>query len=311
MLVVVMMVIMPMVMRGMIAAVMIMVMVAMIVMTMIVMRMIMMTVVVMRVIIMTMRMAGLGVRAAFGIERRFDLHHLRTKPLHHGFNDMVAADTQALGHELRRQMAVAEMPGDADEMVRVVTADFQQRLGCRNHLDQTAVFQHQRIATAERNGSLQVEQKLEAPRPRHCHAAAVPIVEIEHDRIRRRFRKAVLSLNLRRPDHALLPRLDLLGCDVFDPRRRREAFHGDPPERLHMLLRPMRPQCFHVLPLLDEHHLGGIGDALVQIIGDIAGLLPRLLDAGGGGCNEFGAGFGLDGQGGNDVDHEKSSRLFF
>jgi hypothetical protein len=49
----------------------------------------------------------------------------------------------------------------------------------------------------------------------------------------------------------------------------------------------------------------------MQIIGDIAGLLARLLDAGGGGGNEFGARFGLDGQGGNDVNHEKSSRLFF
>jgi hypothetical protein len=32
----------------------------------------------------------------------------------------------------------------------------------------------------------------------------VPIVEIEHDGIRRRFLEAVLSLDLRRPDHAVV-----------------------------------------------------------------------------------------------------------
>jgi HEAT repeat protein len=99
-------------------------------------------------------------------------------------------------------MAVAEMPTDTDEVVRITAADLQQRLGRRDHLDQPAILKDQRIAAAERGGVLEVEQEFEAARPRHGHAAAVPIVEVEHDRIRRRFREAVLSLNLRRPDHA-------------------------------------------------------------------------------------------------------------
>jgi hypothetical protein len=102
-------------------------------------------------------------------------------------------------------MTIAEMPCDADEVVRILAADLEQRLGCRNHFDQPAILQHQRIAAAQRDGVFQVEQEFEAPRPSHCHAAAVPIVEIEHDRIRRRFREAVLSPDLRRPDHALYP----------------------------------------------------------------------------------------------------------
>jgi hypothetical protein len=307
---VVVMVIVPVVMRGMIMMVVVAVMI-MVIVAMIMMAVIMMIVIVVPVVVMPVRMAGLGIGPAFGVERRLDLDHPRAKPLHHGFDDVVAANAQGFGHELRRQMAIAEMPGDADEMVRIMAADLEQRLGCRDHFDQPSVLQHQRIAAAQRNGILQVEQEFETPRPRHRHAAAVPIVEIEHDRIRRRFREAVLSLNLRRPDHALLPRLDLLGRDDFDLRRRREAFHRDAAEGLHVLLAAMRHQRLSILPLLDEHHLGGIGDALMQIVGDIAGFLPRLLDAGGGGCNEFGARFGLDGQGGNDVNHEKSSRLFF
>jgi len=189
---VVVMVIVPMVMRRMIMTVMIMVVVIM-------------PVIVMAMIIVTMRVARVGISPAFGIERRLDLDHARAEPLHHGLDDMVAADAQALGHELRRQMTVTEMPCNADEVVRIVAADLEQRLWRRDHFDQPAVLQHQRIAAAQRDGVFQVEQEFEAPRPRHGHAAAVPIVEIEHDRIRRRFREAVLSPDLRRPDHALYP----------------------------------------------------------------------------------------------------------
>ena len=94
------------------------------------------------------------------------------------------------------------MPGDADQVVRIAAADLHEGLGRRDHFDKPSVLQHQRIAAAQRDGVLQVEQEFETPRARHRHAAAVPVVEIEHDRVRWRFREAVLSLNLRRPDHA-------------------------------------------------------------------------------------------------------------
>jgi hypothetical protein len=49
----------------------------------------------------------------------------------------------------------------------------------------------------------------------------------------------------------------------------------------------------------------------MQIVGDIAGFFTDFLDAGGGRGDEFGAGFRLDGQGSNDIDHGKSSRRLF
>src|SRR5947209_14424711 len=114
MLVVVMMVV-PVVMGGMVMG--------MMVMTVMIVIVLVMPMVVMPVIIVTMRMAGIRVSAAFRIERRLDLDDARTKALHHRLNDMVAANAQALGHQLRRQMTIAEMPGNADEMVRIVAAD--------------------------------------------------------------------------------------------------------------------------------------------------------------------------------------------
>src|ERR1700731_1786568 len=56
-----------------------------------------------------------GIGAAFGIERRFDLDHARPEPLHHRL--------------------VAEMPGNPDQMLRIVAANFGQRLRRRDDLD--------------------------------------------------------------------------------------------------------------------------------------------------------------------------------
>ena len=70
------------------------------------------------------RVGMTGIGAAFGIERRLDLDDARAEPLHHRLDDVVAADAQALWHDLRRQMAIAEMPGDANQVRRIAAADF-------------------------------------------------------------------------------------------------------------------------------------------------------------------------------------------
>jgi hypothetical protein len=123
------------------------------------------------------------VRPPFGIERRFDLDDARAQPLHHRLDDVIPADAQTLRHDLRRQMAIAEMPGYANQMQGVGAPDLKQRLCGRDHFDQPSVFQHQRIAAAQRHGVLQIEQKFQPARPRHRHPPPVPVVEIEHDGI--------------------------------------------------------------------------------------------------------------------------------
>ncbi|MGY3449977.1 hypothetical protein ACVILH_002319 [Bradyrhizobium sp. USDA 4353] len=162
-----------------------------------------MTVVIMAMMIMIiMSMAWLGVGAALWIERRLDLDDARAETLHHRLDHMIAADAQALGQELRRQMPVAEMPGKPHQMLRIAGADLQQRLGRRDDLDQPAVLQHQGIATAQRGGVLEVEQEFEPARARHRHAAAVTIVEIEQDGIGSRLFPTMLPEHARGADHA-------------------------------------------------------------------------------------------------------------
>jgi hypothetical protein len=148
------------------------------------------------------RMTAAGIGAAFGIERRLDLDHARPQPLHHRLDDVIASDPQALGHDLGRQMAVAEMPGEANQMVRIRAPDLDQRLRRRHDLDQTSIVEHQRVAAAQRDRVFQIEQKRQAPRAGHRHPPPVTVVEVEHDGIGRRDRPAILRADLRRADHA-------------------------------------------------------------------------------------------------------------
>lgn len=162
----------------------VMIVVAMLVVAMVIMIVItVMMVVVVTVMVRGMIMRGLRIGAALGIERRLDLDDARAEPLHHRLDDVVAADAQALRHDLGRQMAVAEMPGDADQVQRIGTADFDQRLGGSYHLDQPSVFQHQRVTSAQGDGVFEVQQEFKPARAGHRHPPPVPVVEIEHDGI--------------------------------------------------------------------------------------------------------------------------------
>lgn len=122
----------------------------------------MMATTVMAVLVMSMsarRFMRGGIGAAFGIERRLDLDDAGTETLHHLLNDVIAANPQALGHDLGRQVPVAEMPGEAHEMCGISAADLDQRFWRGHDFDAAAVFQHQGIATAQGDGVFEIEQE--------------------------------------------------------------------------------------------------------------------------------------------------------
>ena len=98
-------------------------------------------------------------------------------------------------------MAVAEMPGDPHQVLRIAAANLDQRLRRRHHLDQTAVLEHQRVAAAQRHRVFEIEQEFEPARAGHRHPPPVPIIEIEHDGIGRRFLPVMMALDSGGADH--------------------------------------------------------------------------------------------------------------
>jgi hypothetical protein len=154
-------------------------------------------------IMMGVRLMRRRIGAAFGIERRLDLDDAGAETTHHLLDDVIAADAQALRHDLRRQMAIAEMPGETHEMARIGAANLDQRLWCCDHLDAAAVFQHQRVAAAQGDGVFQVEQKFQSARSRHHHATAMTIVEVENDGVDRGLDPVILANDGSCADHGI------------------------------------------------------------------------------------------------------------
>jgi hypothetical protein len=153
-----------------------------------------MIVVVMAVPVMGVR-RGAEIRAALGVEWRFDLGRLGAESAYHLLDHVIATDAQPFGHDLHRQMPIAEVPGNLHEVHGVAATDLEQWLRGRDHLDQPPVFQHQRIAAAQCDHVGEVEQKLQAAGAGHRHAPPMAVVEFEHDRIRGRVMPRLSSLD--------------------------------------------------------------------------------------------------------------------
>ena len=145
---------------------------------------IMMMVIVMSmpVLIMVLVVTMPAIGPAFRVERRLDLGNMRAKPFQHVGDDMIATDQDTVGEDLRRQMPVAELPGQLNEMLRVPPTNLQQRLGRGDNFDDPSIVQHQPVAMAQQAGFRKVEQERNSIVRRHRHAAAMPRGLVQRDR---------------------------------------------------------------------------------------------------------------------------------
>ena len=134
-------------------------------------------------IMFMMRMAGLQVGSPLGIEGGFDRARLAAKPFHHRYDDVIAANTEAVPRDLHGEVAVAEVPGQPEQMLGRFRADFAQRLGSADDLHKAAILQLHGIAGAQRDGLGQIEQERQSARAFHRDPATVPVLEVEHHRI--------------------------------------------------------------------------------------------------------------------------------
>ena len=72
-------------------------------------------------------MRGSGIGADLRVERRIEPGDTAAQPLDHRRDHMIGAQAQPVLYHLQRQMAVAEMPGDAEQIDRAVRSDLDDR----------------------------------------------------------------------------------------------------------------------------------------------------------------------------------------
>lgn len=131
------------------------------------------------VMIVAVPVPAMGIGAALRLEGGAHMEHGGAEPAQHVLDHVVAPDEDEVRPELRRQMAVAEVPGDAHEMGGIAPEDAGERLEGRLHLDEAPVLQGQEVAVAERARLRQVEQEFEPLLALHGDAAAMARVMVE------------------------------------------------------------------------------------------------------------------------------------
>ncbi len=150
---------------------------------------------------------GLDIGAAFRIEWRLERNHAGAKTRDHRLDHRIAADAQRLWHYFGRQMAVAEVPGDAGHRQGVRGPDFRQRFGFGDDFHQAPVLEPQTVAAAEHCRFREVEQELEPADAGHDDAPAIR-ARIEHDRVRRSARPMAGRYDFVSAQHHCLSGLD-------------------------------------------------------------------------------------------------------
>ncbi len=78
-------------------------------------------------------------------------------------------------------MPVAEVPGDPDQMSRVVGGNLHQVFRFRQNLYDPAVFQFKPVAMAQQNGARLVQKEAEAPFSGQDRPAPVTVFPVKRD----------------------------------------------------------------------------------------------------------------------------------
>jgi hypothetical protein len=126
-------------------------------------------------------MAARRIGAPFGIERPLDRRDPRPKPSQHILDHVIGANTDCVRENLCRQMPVADVPAQADELAWPPRPDLDQCLGCGHDLDQATVLQLQRITAAKHQRLWEVEQKGQPLDAAHNGPPPMPVVKLKHD----------------------------------------------------------------------------------------------------------------------------------
>lgn len=126
---------------------------------------------------------AVAVGAALRLERGVDETNLGAEPFHHFDEHVVVADPQCLAEKLRRGVAIAEMPGDAQDNVGIVGAEFDQPFRfCRDD-DEPAWFQLEGIAGSKRRRLCEIDEEFGSLGGNERATAAAAVVEIQFDAV--------------------------------------------------------------------------------------------------------------------------------
>jgi hypothetical protein len=133
-------------------------------------------------VIMVMMVAVSAIGAPFRLKRGMDLCKIRSETTEHVFDDMVGSNAEDVVSNLRRQMAISQMPGKACKLVRIFVPDFDNGFGGGLDSEPSPVFQLQAVPIGHGNRFAKIEKNLFALIGSQANAAPMAGVEIQRER---------------------------------------------------------------------------------------------------------------------------------
>lgn len=127
---------------------------------------------------MAMRTALTIICAPFGVKGRTAIHDGGSQAGQHVPNHMIPADQQMIIVDFRRQMAIANVPCQAQQMQTIPAGDPIQILFRRQYLHHPTVRQPQAFAMPQQPRVGQVQQKPDAPMRPHGDTPPIPVISI-------------------------------------------------------------------------------------------------------------------------------------
>src|SRR5271166_185665 len=122
-----------------------------------------------------MMVGGAGIGAGFRVEGGLQSGDLAAEAGHHFSNHMIGADAQSLAGNLHRQMSVAEVPGNPQQICVSGSHNFGDRLGGGANVKITAAFELETVTVDQVMWSRQIEKIGLARSGDEPDAAAMPV----------------------------------------------------------------------------------------------------------------------------------------
>ena len=99
----------------------------------------------------------LMVRAGFGVKGRLQASNPSAEPHYHLSDDVIRPDPESRTGDLQRQVPIAKVPGNAQQVCRFGRLDFEDRLGGGANPQTTSAVEFQTVAVDQVMRRRQVE----------------------------------------------------------------------------------------------------------------------------------------------------------
>jgi hypothetical protein len=143
-----------------------------------------------------------SIGADFRVEGGIEPGDMAAEPGYHIGDDVIRSNAQSLAGDLKRQVSVAEMPSDPQQVRPIDRLDFEKRLGGGANTKIPAGFELKTVAVDEVTRARQIEKKGLSRIGDEAHAAAMPVDVSEGHRTERRvFRPIALAVDRESSPH--------------------------------------------------------------------------------------------------------------